>query len=79
MEPNLREYTVDEAGDLAVKAMELEDQGRFEEAQQVMMQVPLLPGIADIFKRDYGMDYLIEKQFNLSRAVKEFGYEWLKS
>ncbi len=79
MQPNLQEYTIDEAGDLAVKAMELEDQGKYEEARQVMMQVPLLPGIADNFKKDYGMDFLIEKQFNLSLAVKEFGYEWLNS
>ncbi len=79
MEPNLREYTVDEAGDLAVKAIELKEQGKYEEAEQVMLQVPLLPGIADNFKKDYGMQFLIEKQFNLSLAVKEFGHEWLNA
>lgn len=70
MQPNIREYTVDEAGDLAVKAMELEE--------QVMLQVHLLPGIADNFEKDYGIQFLIEKQFNLSLAVKEFGKEWLE-
>lgn len=79
MEPNLREYTIDEAGDLVVKAMELEEQGRYEEAEQLSMQIPILPGIADMLKKEHGMQYLIEKQFNLSRAVKEYGYEWLNS
>lgn len=76
--PFIKHFTIDEAGDLVVQAMELEGQGRYEEAEKLSMQVPLLPGIADNFKRDYGMQYLIDKQFNLSRAVEEFGEDWLK-
>ena len=35
MEPNLREYTVLEAADLGYKWMDLEEQGKYEEAEKV--------------------------------------------
>lgn len=78
MEPNLREMSTSEAAELAIRATELEELGKFEEAENLLMQLPILPGIADNLKDKYGIQYLIDKQYNLSLAVKEFGKEWLE-
>jgi hypothetical protein len=79
MEPNLREMSTSEAAELALKATELEELGKFEEAENLLMQLPILPGIADNLKHENGIQYLIDKQYNLSSAIKEYGYEWLNS
>ena len=50
MEPNLREMSTSEAAELALKATELEELGKFEEAENLLMQLPILPGIADNLK-----------------------------
>ena len=78
MQPNLKEFTVDEIGDLAVSVMELDEQGRFEEAQKLREQVPILPGIANNLKQSMGIQALIASGMNLSKAVKEYGNEWLE-
>lgn len=43
MEPNLREYTVFEVADLGDKWIELKEQGKFEEAEKVRLEIPLIP------------------------------------
>ncbi len=79
MQPNLREFTIDEAGDLAVRVMELEEAGYFEEAERLSHEVPLIPGMANILKNTMGIEALIASGANLSKAVKEYGHEWLQS
>lgn len=78
MEPNLREYTILEAADLGYKWMELREQGKFEEAEKVRLEIPLIPGIANNYKEQYGIKALIESGINLSEAVKYYGKEWLE-
>ncbi len=78
MEPNLREYTVLEAADLGHKWLELEEQGRHEEAEKYRLEVPLIPGIANNLKERMGIKALIETGINLSEAVKYYGKEWLE-
>ncbi len=78
MEPNLREYTILEAADLGYKWMELREQGKFEEAEKVRLEIPLIPGIANNYKEQYGIKALIESGVNLSEAVKYYGKEWLE-
>ena len=74
MEPNLREYTVLEAADLGYKWMDLEEQGKYEEAEKVHLEIPILPGLAN----NYGIKAVIESGINLSEAVKYYGKEWLE-
>lgn len=78
MEPNLREYTVFEVADLGDKWIELKEQGKFEEAEKVRLEIPLIPGIANNYKEQYGIKALIESGINLSEAVKYYGKEWLE-
>ena len=78
MQPNLREYTELEATDLGYKWLELKEQGKFEEAEKVRLEIPLIPGIANNYKERYGIKNLIASGINLSLAVKEFGKEWLE-
>ncbi len=78
MEPNLREYTVLEAADLGHKWLELEEQGKYEEAEKYRLEIPLIPGIANNLKERMGIKALIETGINLSEAVKYYGKDWLK-
>ena len=78
MEPNLREYRVFEVADLGDKWIELKEQGKFEEAEKVRLEIPLIPGIANNYKEQYGIKALIESGINLSEAVKYYGKEWLE-
>ena len=79
MQPNLKEFADGEIGDLAIRVMELDEQGLFEEAGKLRSQVPLLPGIANNRKERMGIQALIESGANLSKAVKEYGHEWLEN
>ncbi len=71
MEPNLREYTVLEAADLGYKWMDLEEQGKYEEAEKVQLEIPILPGLANNLKQRYGIKAVIESGINLSEARSE--------
>ncbi len=78
LEPNLREYTSFEIADLGARWIELEEAGDFEAAEKVMLEIPLIPGIANNYKQLYGINFLIEKGVNLSKAVKAYGQDWLE-
>lgn len=51
--------------------------GNEDEAQRLMIELPLAPGMAQIAKELYGKEYLIENGYNLSEANMEFGDDWL--
>ncbi len=79
MEPNLREYTLFEVADLGDKWLELQEQGKYEEAEKIRLEIPLIPGIANNYKERFGIKNLIDTGINLSEAVKYYGKEWLDS
>ena len=78
MQPNLREYSVTECSDLGMKWTELQEAGLHEEAEKCRLEIPLIAGIANNYKKEYGIKALIESGINLSEAVKEYGHEWLE-
>ena len=78
-EPNLREYTEEEIDEMMFRHTELWQQGRHEEAAKAIDGIPMIPRMAEAIKRMKGMQYLIDHQLNLSKAVKEYGKEWLYS
>lgn len=43
-----------------------------------MLEISLLPGLANNLKQELGVKGMIETGANLSRAVKEYGYKWLE-
>ncbi len=51
--------------------------GNKDEAHRLMLQLPLVPGMAQILKDMYGKEHLIEGGYNLAEANAEFGNDWL--
>jgi hypothetical protein len=62
---------------IGVKSIELEKQGKFEEAKKLRKQIPLAPHLAKFAKEKIGADFLIKYGWNLSEAEAEFGPDWL--
>jgi hypothetical protein len=69
--------TLHEKLQIGVKCIELEKQGKFEEAKKLERQIPLAPYLAKAAKEKIGADFLIKCGFNLSEAEAEFGPDWL--
>jgi hypothetical protein len=68
--------------DLIVKSIELENQGKLEEAEQVRRQVPLQPYLAKWVKNQMeylGKDFFTKYGWNLSEAEAAFGSDWLNN
>jgi hypothetical protein len=62
---------------LGVKAIELEKQGKMEEAQKIRRQIPMPPYLAKFAKDHLGADFLIKYGWNLTEAEAEYGSDWL--
>ena len=62
---------------LGMKSIELEKQGRFEEAERVHKQIPLAPYLAKFLKDHLGVEALLQVGWNLSEAEVEYGPGWL--
>ena len=62
---------------IGVKSIELEKQGKFEEAEKVLKQAPLPPYLAKFYKDHLGLEALKKTGWNLSEAEAEFGSDWL--
>ena len=53
---------------IRMQCLELEKQGKFEEAEKLERQIPMPPWLAKFAKEHLGPDYLIEYGWNLSEA-----------
>jgi hypothetical protein len=62
---------------LIVKSIELEKQGKIEEAKKMGKQVPLAPYLAKFAKENIGADFLVKSGWNLTEAEAEYGSDWL--
>ena len=69
--------TLEEQAAIALKAFELKDQGKPEECERMLKQIPLQPYLAKFAKDYIGADFLIKYGWNLSEAEAEFGPGWL--
>ena len=75
-----RLMTMEEQDAIALKAFELRDQGKQEEYERMMRQLPLQPYLAKFIKDHieyYGEDFFEKYGFNLAEAEVEFGPDWL--
>ncbi|MDR2104502.1 MAG: hypothetical protein LBP51_01975 [Deferribacteraceae bacterium] len=72
-----RQMTLKEKTLTMYKATQLLDEGKDEEAYELITSVPLKPELAKIGKEVYGADFLIESGFNLLEADKVYGKDWL--
>jgi len=77
--PQIQIMTLEEQAAITLKALELKKQGKLEEYERTMKQIPLPPYLAKFAKdyKDYiGADFLIKYGWNLSEAEAEFGPGW---
>jgi len=71
--------TQKERADIALKAFELKNQGKPEECEQVLRQLPLQPYLAKFVKDHieyFGEDFFEKNGFNLSEAEAAYGSDW---
>jgi len=62
---------------IGMKAIELEKQGKLEEADKLEKSIPLPAYLAKWAKKRFGAKALIETGWNLSEAEAEYGINWL--
>jgi hypothetical protein len=62
---------------LRVRSIELEKQGKTEEADRLARSIPIPPWLAEWGKKYMGADFLINGGWNLSEAEEAFGRDWL--
>jgi hypothetical protein len=67
-----------EALRISIRAYELEDEGKIEEARALHKTIPMPPWMAAVFKKRMGLDFLLEMGWNMEDVVAAYGQEWLK-
>lgn len=77
-EPNLRRFTEQEINDMTLRACQLINEGRIDEADEVINKIPLHWKSAKILKEMVGVEAMIESGTNLSEAVDHYGTQWLE-
>jgi hypothetical protein len=75
--PQSQTMTLHEKLSLSVKAIELEKQGKLEEAKKIRQQIPMPPYLAKFAKEHLGPEFLIKYGWNLTEAEAEYGPDWL--
>jgi hypothetical protein len=69
--------TLHEKLQIRLKILELEKQGKLEEAEKLWQHIPMPPYLAKFAKEHLGPDFLTENGWNLSEANAEYGSDWL--
>jgi hypothetical protein len=69
--------TLKEELHLGMRSIELEKQGKLEEATRVRRSIPMEPWLAAWYKKRVGAEELIKGGWNLSEAEATFGRDWL--
>jgi len=62
---------------VGMRVIELEKQGKFEEAHALLHTMPLPAYLAKWAKKRFGAETLIKTGWNLSEAETEYGSDWL--
>lgn len=78
-EANLKVFTQEEEEKLTVQAMALYDEGKNQEADDLLDSLPMPAEYLQTLKECMGIQALIDEEVNLSLAVKKYGQNWLTS
>jgi hypothetical protein len=62
---------------LRAKCIELEKQGKTEEATRIRRTIPMPPWAAEWYKKYAGIEALTNGDWNLSEAEEAFGHAWI--
>ena len=74
---NNQTMTLHEKLQTGMKVIELEKQGKMEEAKKLRHQMPLAPYLAKFIKDHLGSEALLKMGWNLAEADVEYGSDWL--
>ena len=69
--------TLHEKLEIGVKCIELKKQGKFEEAERLHKKIPVPHYIAKFIKEHFGLEILLQGDWNLAEAEAEYGPDWL--
>ena len=75
--PQAQIMSQEEETAILMKALEYDKQGKHEEFEKTMKQIPLPPYLAKMAKKYFGAETLVKTGWNLSAAEAEFGLNWL--
>jgi hypothetical protein len=78
--PQVQRMSQEERAAIALKAFELRDNGKPEECERMLRQIPLQPYLAKFVKDHieyFGKDFFVKYDWNLSEAEAEFGQDWI--
>ena len=75
--PHIKGMTLKEKTAIGLKALEFKKQGKMDEYERTMRQIPMPPYLALFAKEHFGLDFLKKYGWNLSEAEAEYGQEWL--
>ena len=73
----VQSMTIHERLKIRMQVIELEKQGKLDEAVELERSIPMPPWLAKFTKKHMGADFLIEYGWNLSEADAEYGPGWL--
>jgi len=62
---------------IGMKVLELEKEGKFEEADKLEHTIPIPAYLAKWAKKRFGTETLLKTGWNLSEAEAEYGPDWL--
>jgi hypothetical protein len=75
--PQVQTMSLYEKLAIGVKAIELEKQGKKDEARKMELLIPIPPYLAKWAKKRFGAETLLKTGCNLSEAEAEYGPDWL--
>ena len=75
--PQTQTMTLDEKLAIGCKAAELRKAGNIEEADRLVMSIPLPPYLAKVMKEKIGMEFFTRNKWNLSEVEAEFGSDYI--
>jgi hypothetical protein len=71
--------SLDEKLAIGCKVAELWDAGDIEEADRLVMSIPLPPYLAKVMKEKVGMEFFKRYNWNLSEVEAEFGPDYIST
>ena len=75
--PQAHVLSLEEQAAISLKALEFKKQGKLDEYEKTIKQLPIPPYLAKVAKKYFGANTLKKTGWNLSEAEAEFGSDLL--
>lgn len=71
-------FTAEEKEEISKRASKYLEENNKEELKKIYKIYPYSAWILQNTKEFHGIDYILDKEYNVYNAVKEYGMEWLE-